>query len=549
MSTIDTGTDIIQTSDGGYAITGRTSYGNGNGDISLIKFDSAGTLSWSRTWGSAGNEEKGHALIQTSDGGYAVLGQAFGLGTGGYDAILVKFTSDGTLSWSRAIGGTAYDYGYAVVQTATGDYTITGDTKSYGQGNSDMFLANLSSTGSLNWFRTWGGTANEVGSAMVLTSDGGYAVTGYAGSFPGPNPRMFVAVFDSFGSERWSRTWGGSGDYPSDIKQTTDGGFVTTGYTSTYGAGNSDAYLVKYDPSGGVSWSRTWGTTATEYGNGVVQSPDGGYALIAGVVDVQLLKYDEDGTIAGCVSTQCQSPTVSTGTPTPVMATYAASVTVLSNTSTSPTTTNTSHVATATTPYGMAVWGKKNPLSVLPSAAQDTSGVSSRFDDPLRLRITLKNTKRASPSQVSMKLQVASRVGTCDLSFTGEAYVDVGGVSAPFAYYDNPGLTDAVLPTSSTSDPTVSGTLYYENYVESAPFTNRRLLKGAQYGMWDIALTPMQVNATNGSYCFRVVKSDNSTLVANYIAELNLSAPSPKQQLRHGKFLDTSTGEKQPFYW
>jgi hypothetical protein len=87
------GTSILQTSDGGYAIAGDTdSFGAGGYDFYLVKTDSTGTMQWNNTYGGKDNEYATFGLIQTSDGGFAMTGDTNSFGAGGYDVYLVKTT-------------------------------------------------------------------------------------------------------------------------------------------------------------------------------------------------------------------------------------------------------------------------------------------------------------------------------------------------------------------------------------------------------------------------------------------------------------------------
>src|SRR5680860_1122790 len=86
------------------------------------------------TGGGAGYD-RGYSLVQTSDAGYALTGYTYSYVAGGTDMFLAKYTSDGTLSWSRTWGGTDYEYGRSLVQTSDGGYAVTGTTASYGAGD------------------------------------------------------------------------------------------------------------------------------------------------------------------------------------------------------------------------------------------------------------------------------------------------------------------------------------------------------------------------------------------------------------------------------
>ena len=137
----DEGYSLVQTSDGGYAIAGETnSYGAGDYDFYLVKTDSAGTMQWNQTYGGPDNED-GTSLVQTSDGGYAMTGDTNSFGAGGYDFYLVKTDSTGTMQWNNTYGGKDNEYAtFGLIQTSDGGYAMTGDTNSFGAGGYDVYL-------------------------------------------------------------------------------------------------------------------------------------------------------------------------------------------------------------------------------------------------------------------------------------------------------------------------------------------------------------------------------------------------------------------------
>ncbi len=165
-----------------------------------------------------------------------------------------------------------------------------------------------------------------------------------------------MAKFDSSGNLSWSRTWGGLGhEYIVSIIQDYDGGFVIAGETESFGAGDSDALLAKFDSSGNLSWSRTWGGMNSENAVSIIKSADGGYALTggtdsygAGVDDVFLIKYNSNGTINNCADTICQSPLATTTSPIVTVRNINASVINPSATISSPSAMITSPTATNT---------------------------------------------------------------------------------------------------------------------------------------------------------------------------------------------------------
>jgi hypothetical protein len=297
---LETGLSVQQTSDGGYVVAGRTdSYGNGP-QVYLIKTNSFGDTIWTRIYGGSGAEYV-YSIQQTTDGGYIVAGFTNSFGAGYDDFYLIKTDALGDTLWTRTYGGTNYDWGYSVRQTLDGGYIVTGYTGSFGAGSDDVWLIKTNASGDTLWSRTYGGAGYDAGNAVQQTSDTGYIVAGYTGSF-GNGYQVYLIKTNSFGDTLWTRTYGGAGyDAGQFVQQTLDGGYIVAGYTNSFGNG-WQVYLIKTNASGDTLWTRTYGGTAgDEEGYSVQQTTDGGY-IVAGYTtsfgnsyQVYLIKTDANG--------------------------------------------------------------------------------------------------------------------------------------------------------------------------------------------------------------------------------------------------------------
>ncbi len=298
----DYGYEVEQTSDGGFIIVGSTySLNAGYYDIYLIKTDNQGAEVWSRKFGDD-NQDYGHSVRQTPDGGYIVVGSTNSFGAGSYDVWLIKTDDEGNIVWSRTIGGSERDYGYSVDNTSDGGYIIVGSTESFGSGSSDVYLIKRNSGGNAEWSKTFGYAFFEEGAAVRETSDKGYIIVGSMSTVFNKKDILLIRT-DSQGNEVWSKTFGGdSTDLGYSVRQTLDGGYIIAGTTNSFGAVNFDMWLIKTDSLGNEEWNTISGTVNTEVGTSVAQTADGGY-IVAGYVydqsnsDMKLFRTDAQGNI------------------------------------------------------------------------------------------------------------------------------------------------------------------------------------------------------------------------------------------------------------
>jgi hypothetical protein len=298
----EAGYSVQQTADGGYVIAGGTNSYGVNGDVRLIKTDASGDSTWTRTFGDSATQYC-YSGQQTADGGYIMAGTHY-WGVGSADVYLVKADANGKLTWSHTYGGPDEDWGRSVWQTADGGYIIAGNTASYGAGNADVYLIKTDANGDLAWYKTYGGPGWDDGYSVQQTADGGYIIVGYTAS-GGAEPDVYLIKTDAGGNQTWFKTFGGSAaDYGWSVQQTADGGYIITGQTDSYGAGSADVYLIKTDASGNQTWYKTFGGSAADRGWSVQQTTDGGYIITgetnsygAGSADVYLIKTDADGNV------------------------------------------------------------------------------------------------------------------------------------------------------------------------------------------------------------------------------------------------------------
>jgi len=298
--------------------------------FSFNLFAQAPAIQWQKALGGSSDEGQRGTIQQTSDGGYIIAGgtSSFdgdvtgnhgGTAPGGLDDFwVVKLDAAGSLQWQKALGGSEEDQAGGIRQTSDGGYIVAGETRSddgdvTGLHNppgptSDVWVVKLNASGNILWQKTFGGSGGSAEASEIgQTSDGGYIVaasihnlynsgdvTGGHG-FPGSGSDAWVLKLDASGNLQWQKALGGTySESASSIQQTTDGGYIVTGSTSSNDgdvSGNHnidalssepfDAWVVKLNASGNIQWQKALGGTGNDYANFVRQTGDGGYIVAA----------------------------------------------------------------------------------------------------------------------------------------------------------------------------------------------------------------------------------------------------------------------------
>jgi hypothetical protein len=294
---------VQQTNDGGYIILGETlSFGAGHYDIWLIKTDCNGIIEWDETYGGL-DEDRGCSVQQTNDNGYIIGGTTASYGMGIYDFWLIKTDVNGNVEWENTFGGIGWEWGFFVQQTNDNGYIMVGASDPTGMGIFDVLLIKTDRAGNQDWTQTFGGNSADYGTCVQQTSDGGYIIVGDTYSFGAGSRDIWLIKTDESGNEHWTNTFGGSdSDRGNCVRQTLDDGFIITGYTKSFGAGDDDVWLIKTNNSGNIDWTNTFGGSNSDGGECVQQTFDGGYIIVgytesfgAGSSDMWLVKTNSNG--------------------------------------------------------------------------------------------------------------------------------------------------------------------------------------------------------------------------------------------------------------
>jgi hypothetical protein len=301
---------IQQTTDGGYIVAGYSLSNDGDVtgnygfvDFWVVKIDSTGTIEWQKCLGGTG-DDGGYSIQQTTDGGFIVAGYSSstdGDVTGNHgsgDYWVVKLSSTGTITWQKSLGGTGNDEARSIQQTTDGGYIVAGHSNSINgdvtgnHGSGDNWVVKLSSTGTITWQKSLGGTGWDGATSIQQTTDGGYIVAGSSSSTDGDvtgnhgGVDYWVVKLASTGTIEWQKSLGGTGSEAAvSIQQTTDGGFIVAGLSeSTNGDvtgnhGYDDYWVVKLTNTGAITWQKCLGGSVEDIAYSIQQTTDGGYVV------------------------------------------------------------------------------------------------------------------------------------------------------------------------------------------------------------------------------------------------------------------------------
>jgi hypothetical protein len=273
----DQATSILQTADGSYIVTGTTSSTDGDisgkhgsYDVFVIKLTSSGNIQWQKCFGGQGYDHA-NSIIQTSDGGYIAAGftdspdEGF-FNHGGGDVYVVKLDSIGNKLWEKCYGGSIAETAFSIVQTPDNGYAFVGKTQSsdgqvngFKGGYTDAWLVRLNPIGDILWQKSLGGSSSDVMTMIVQPSEGGFLIAGGTGSNDGDvtdfhaipawsKGLAWIVRLNSSGIIVWQKCLGGSGqDNANEVIQTSDGGYIMSGTTSSV---DGDVSGVHFGPNG-----------------------------------------------------------------------------------------------------------------------------------------------------------------------------------------------------------------------------------------------------------------------------------------------------------
>ncbi len=353
------GLSFTETMDGGMVGTGQDDGAGGHGscDMYIHKIDECGVTEWYKRYGGGG-EDGGKYVTQLTDGGYAVGGLSSSSGAGDYDLWLMRLDVNGNLIWSKTFGTGAGDHGRCVAQAPNGDILFSGfrnpllpvmyrvdlagnivwqkefglasgilnyveffpngDILALGDfagpyGGRDVFISRLDGSGNLIWAQQLG-TGGEDGIDWDVAGKIGnndFILSATMAGF-GTDQDMTISKFNGAGTLQWrKRVYGAAVDKCHFVNQTSDGGYIQSGTTTSWGFGDYDVLVNRFDPAGNHLWTKLYGGPGIDKGWGVQETSDGGYLLStlttsfgALYYDPMFIKTDAQGDLTDCPNFQ-----------------------------------------------------------------------------------------------------------------------------------------------------------------------------------------------------------------------------------------------------
>ena len=255
VGTYNEGRSVKQTLDGGYIVAGTTSdAGNGATDVYLLKVDSLGNFQWHKTFGGSGID-RGYAVEQLNDSGYAVAGYTNSSGNGGYDGYLVRTNKNGDTLWTKTYGTSNWDFIFSMKKTLDYGFVLAGNSYGNSSGYSEAYLLKTDSDGVAQWTRSYNVSDDAFINSIALSPDNGYTLAGYKESLSNGNEDVLIIQTDFSGDTVWTKNIGNTNDERANAVDVNnlDSTIVAAGYSRDINSGNYDNYLVKLDFNGNTT--------------------------------------------------------------------------------------------------------------------------------------------------------------------------------------------------------------------------------------------------------------------------------------------------------
>jgi hypothetical protein len=261
----------------GYLLVGNEFFASGEVRGYVVRIDNQGDLQWMKVLGE-GATGKLFSGIADNDG-FVVFGLSSQSIGGGSSVWAVKFDVTGNIIWSRTYGVSVDSAARSGLLTQDGDYLVAGYSDSNGDGNYDFCLLNLNGNGDILWNNTYGGEGSQKAYSITKANDG-YVVVGDI-QLPNSTTDAWVLKVDPAGNVLWNKSVGGKdADSAAYVTTSRDGGYLVSGFTFSFGAGNRDFWVFKISDSGKVFWSSTLGDKGFQEAYTITEAANNTYVMV-----------------------------------------------------------------------------------------------------------------------------------------------------------------------------------------------------------------------------------------------------------------------------
>ena len=205
--------------------------------------------------------------------------------------------------WNWTYGTANFDRGSSVVEVSTGGFALAGAIGGGGPDLNDVWLLLTDENGNAQSSHTYGGPLDDIGWDILEVEAGGFLISGQTDSFGAGDFDAWLLRVDASGNHLWNHTYGGTYDeWGWSVIEVSTGGFAISGRTASLGAGSDDVWLIRTDADGNHLWNQTYGGFDSDIGRELIEVSGGGFAIIgatqsygAGSSDVWLIRTDANG--------------------------------------------------------------------------------------------------------------------------------------------------------------------------------------------------------------------------------------------------------------
>jgi hypothetical protein len=282
-----------------YMVGNTDSFGSMT-DATITMYADWGVPGWVKTWGGA-SDDIAYDIDIDGAGDLYVVGATGSYTSGSYDAFLLKLDSQANIIWQYNWGGAGVDEATGVCLDSLGNIYVAGKTD-YNPSGSDFFLYKFDSTGVVQWRKVWSNYDWEYANNLTVDAAGNIYVVGGADTIGD----AVLLKYDTDGILLWQKTWGGANsETPFDVAVDSGGNIFVTGETDSFGAGGNDVFLIKYDLTGVLLWQQIWGGAlqdsparlSIDNATGDIFVAGGTTSFGVGDTDAFVLQYDTSGAL------------------------------------------------------------------------------------------------------------------------------------------------------------------------------------------------------------------------------------------------------------